>query len=245
MKKTLLEIVKSILSDMDSEDVNSIADSVEALQVASVVEDTFYNMVATKFIPEHRELIKLEALSDSEYPTYFRYPSNVKDLEKVYYSVGPVGDLKYREIKYAEPLDFLNSLSGSDNDNNRAVLDKNSGTTLYIGTNKDPSCYTSFDDEHIIMDSLDVTMDDTLQESKSRAYGTVYPTFSHEDNFEPDLDETLLPFLLAEAKSTCFSLYKAGSDPKIEQAARRQKSAVQNDMFKTKQENKRTNYGRR
>jgi len=125
------------------------------------------------------------------------------------------------------------------------VLDKNSGTTLYIGTNKDPSCYTSFDDEHIIMDSLDVTMDDTLQESKSRAYGTVYPTFSHEDNFEPDLDETLLPFLLAEAKSTCFSLYKAGSDPKIEQAARRQKSAVQNDMFKTKQENKRANYGRR
>jgi hypothetical protein len=95
------------------------------------------------------------------------------------------------------------------------------------------------------MDSLDVTMDDTLQESKSRAYGTVYPTFSHEDNFEPDLDETLLPFLLAEAKSTCFSLYKAGSDPKIEQAARRQKSAVQNDMFKTKQENKRANYGRR
>ena len=245
MKKTLLEIVQSILSDMDSEDVNSIADSVEALQIASVVEDTYYNMISSKFIPEHRELIKLEALSDSEYPTYFRYPQSVKVLEKIYYSTGPVGNLKYREITYAEPLDFLNTLSSTKNDDNRAVLDKNSNTTLYIGTNKDPSCYTSFDDEHIVMDSLDITVDDTLQESKSRAYGTVYPTFDHTDDFKPDLDDTLLPFLLAEAKSTCFSLFKSGSDPKIEQAARRQKNFVQNDMFKTKKENKTTSYGRR
>jgi len=34
MKTTLLEIVQSILSDMDSENVNTISDSVEAQQVA-------------------------------------------------------------------------------------------------------------------------------------------------------------------------------------------------------------------
>jgi hypothetical protein len=32
MKRTLLQIVQNILSDMDSEDVNSISDSVEAEQ---------------------------------------------------------------------------------------------------------------------------------------------------------------------------------------------------------------------
>ena len=107
-----------------------------------------------------------------------------------------------------------------------------------------PRYYTSFDDDHIIMDAYDSSVESTLQTSKSRAYGTVYPTFSITDSFEPDLDDTMLPYLLAEAKSTCFSLFKSGSDPKVEQAARRLKSYVQNDMYKTKRANKRPNYGR-
>ena len=43
MKRTLLEMVQSILSDMDSEDVNAVSDTLEAQQVASVIEDTYYN----------------------------------------------------------------------------------------------------------------------------------------------------------------------------------------------------------
>jgi len=118
------------------------------------------------------------------------------------------------------------------------------GTPLYIRNDRMPSYYTSFDDYHIVMDAYDATVESTLQQSKTRAYGTVYPTFSQTDSFEPDLDDTMLPFLLAEAKSTCFSLFKSGSDPKVEQAARRLKSYVQNDMYRTKRENKRPHYGR-
>ena len=40
MKSTLLQVVQSILSDMDSENVNTISDTVEAQQIASEVEDT-------------------------------------------------------------------------------------------------------------------------------------------------------------------------------------------------------------
>ena len=42
IKKNLLEIVQNILSDMDSQEVNSISDSIEAMQVAQIVETTFY-----------------------------------------------------------------------------------------------------------------------------------------------------------------------------------------------------------
>jgi len=52
-----------------------------------------------------------------------------------------------------------------------------------------------------------------------------------------------MPLLLAEAKSTSMSLFKGGSDPKIEQAARRLKSYVQNDQYKSRQ-GTRNNYGR-
>ena len=46
MKSTLLQVVQSILSDMDSEDVNTISDTIEAQQVASVVEDTYFNIMS-------------------------------------------------------------------------------------------------------------------------------------------------------------------------------------------------------
>jgi hypothetical protein len=242
MKRTLLEMVQSILSDMDSEAVNSISDSVEAEQVASVIQDTFFNLIAARDIPEHRQLIKLTALADSDKPTHFKYPTNTRQLSRVDYNIATTGTT-YREITFVEPMVFIDRMN-QDTSSSITVTDVAGGTTLFIGNSTSPSYYTSFDDEHIVMDSYDAVVDTTLQNSKSRAFGYVYPTFTISDSFEPDLDDTMLPYMLAEAKSTCFSLFKSGSDPKIEQSARRLKSFVQNDMYKTKRANKRPYYGR-
>lgn len=240
MKKSLIEIVQNILSDMDSEEVNSIGDSVEAMQVATIVETTFHNIIATRLVPEHKELIKLTAMSDSDYPTHFKYPDKVKETEKIWYADS---EGNYKEVTWSDPLDFLNAT-----DCRRAdyveVLDKNAGTTLRILTTKDPEYFTSFDDEYIVMDSYDSAVDSTLQASKVRAYGTKYPTFELTDNYTPDLDDTMFPYLLAEAKSTAMSLLKGGSDAKVEQAARRHKSYVQNDLYKTKRKRGLSTYGR-
>lgn len=235
-------MVQSILSDMDSEAVNSISDSVEAEQVASVIQDTFFNLIAARDIPEHRQLIKLTALADSTKPTHFKYPTNTRQLSRVDYDIATTGTT-YREITFVEPMVFIDRMN-QDTPSSITVTDVAGGTTLFIGNSTSPSYYTSFDDEHIVMDSYDATVESTLQNSKSRAFGYVYPTFTISDSFEPDLDDTMLPYMLAEAKSTCFSLFKSGSDPKIEQSARRLKSFVQNDMYKTKRANKRPHYGR-
>ena len=242
MKRTLLEMVQSILSDMDSESVNSISDSVEAEQIASVIQDTFFNLIAARDIPEHRQLIKLTSLSDATKPTHFTYPTNTRQLSRVDYNVATTGTT-FREITFVEPMVFIDRMN-QNTSTNLVVTDVAGGTTLFIGNSTAPTYYTSFDDEHIVMDSYDSAVENTLQNSKTRAFGYVYPTFSLTDSFEPDLDDTMLPYMLAEAKSTCFSLFKSGSDPKIEQSARRLKSFVQNDMYKTKRENKRPYYGR-
>ncbi len=242
MKRTLLEIVQSILNDMDSEAVNSISDTVEAQQIASVVEDVYYNIISAREIPEHKQLLQMTSLSDSEKPTHFHYPTNTKEIEKLFYNIGTSG-ANWSEVIFVEPLDFLNRMDDQAT-GVVVVTDVAGGTPLYIRNDRMPSYYTSFDDYNIVMDAYDATVESTLQQSKTRAYGTVYPTFSQTDNFEPDLDDTMLPYLIAEAKSTCFSLFKSGSDPKVEQAARRLKSYVQNDMYRTKRENKRPHYGR-
>lgn len=244
MKRTLLDMVQSILNDMDSEQVNSISDTVEAQQIASVIEDTYYNLVANRLIPEHRQLINLTSLSDSTRPTHFKYPTNTKELQIVEYNVNTTGGWDYKEIYFVEPLVFLSRQPASSNTNVQVVTDVDSTTKILVLNDRMPTYYTSFDDEHIVMDAYDNTVDSVLQNSKTRAFGTVYPTFSITDTFEPDMDDNLLPYLLAEAKSTCFSLFKSGADPKIEQAAKRLKSYTQNDMYRSKRPNIRNHYGR-
>ncbi len=42
MRRTLLDMVQEILSDMDSDEVESIDDTVEAEQVVSILKSTYY-----------------------------------------------------------------------------------------------------------------------------------------------------------------------------------------------------------
>jgi len=244
MKRTLLELVQSILNDMDSEQVNSIDDSVEALQIASVIEDTYYNLISNRHIPEHSRLINLTSLSDNTRPTHFKYPTGTKQLDLVEYNVATDGTWEYKEIEFVEPLIFLTRQPSSSDTNVVEVTDVNSTAKIFVYDNEMPSFYTSFDDEHIVMNSYDSSVEVILAASKTRAFGTMYPTFTVSDSFTPDIDDNLFPYLLAEAKSTCFSLFKAGADPKIEQAAKRLKSYTQNDMYRTKRPNIRNHYGR-
>lgn len=242
MKQNLITIVQGILSDMDSENVNSIDDSVEALQIANVVKDTYFNIIATREMPANEQLLKLVAASDSSFPTHFKYGEDVKEIVKVWYQTP---EEKYKGIDFIEPLDFLSLVSSPNGNNILKVDDKNAGTTLFIENDKDPSFYTSFDNEWLVFNSYDKDLENTLQEHKARAYGTKYPRFEISDHHVPDLDNIMFPYLIAEAKSVAMSLFKGGSDPKIEQAARRQKSYMQNDRYKTVRENVRNNYGRR
>ena len=243
MKRTLLQIVQNILSDMDSEDVNSISDSIEAEQIASVVRDVYYNMVSTRMIPEHQELIRLVSLSNSARPTHFQVPESVKRIDFLRYNISTTNGTEFKEIEYIEPLVFLTL--NRDGDNVDTVYDVNGNTPILIRNDKMPDYYTSFDDLHIVMDSYDSAVDNILAESKTQALGHKVPDFTLNDSFTPDLDEVLFPYLIAESKSTCFSLFKSGVDQKIEQAARRQKSYMQSDMYRVKKENKRPYYGRR
>lgn len=240
MKRTLLQIVQNVLSDMDSEDVNSIGDSVEAQQIASVVQDTFYNMVTTRVIPEHQQLLKLTSLSSSARPTHFQVPTDVKRIDSISYNVNTTGDYEFKEIKYVGPLEFLSMVTEGTN-----VTDVEGGTNFKVHNDRMPSFYTSFDDYHIVMDAFDSSVGNTLTSNNTRAFGSKIPTFSLTDDYTPDIDDVMFPYLIAEAKSTCFSLFKSGVDQKIEQAARRQKSYMQNDMHRVGSDSKRPQYGRR
>jgi len=88
-------------------------------------------------------------------------------------------------------------------------------------------------------------VDSTIQNSKSRAYGVKVPSFSvTEDTFIPDMDHNYFPLLLNESKSVSLSLLKGGPDPKVDQAARRQRARVQDNKYNTTRTRGLSKYGR-
>jgi len=44
-KLTVLDMVQDVLSDMDSDEVSSIDDTVEAMQVAQIIKTAFYEVI--------------------------------------------------------------------------------------------------------------------------------------------------------------------------------------------------------
>lgn len=245
VKKTLLAIVQEILEAMESEDVNSISDTEEATMIAGVVQGVFEDIVANRNIPEHKELIKLTALSDSDFPTHFTYPTSVRNIISLDYDVSDDSSFEYREVRWCEPEDFLSLVDKVQEDYDN-VSDKNAGTNLRIRNDRMPAYYTSFDDNYIVMDSYDNTVDATLQSSKTRAWGVMLPTFSKTDSYVPDLDDDLFRLLVRESTSVSQSLYKGGSDPKVEQFARRNRVGAMNQRYKSGNfQGAWNNYGRR
>lgn len=239
IKKPLKDIVGEILSDMDSEGINSISDTVEAQQVASIVERTFYNLIANKVIPENEQLLKLVAYSDLDYPAMFKYPENIKKVTRVWYMV----DGDYREVRLVSPEEFLRRTDLRSEDY-VDMIEPKSGTLLKIGTDQNPSFYTSFDDQNLVFNSFDITVDDTLKAAKIRAFGAVYPNFKIEDDYIPECDGNFFAILINEAKSTAMSVLKGTVDPKVDQAARRQRFFHQNDRYNSERPNKWNDFSR-
>lgn len=86
MKLTLLEMVQSILSSMDSDEVNSIDDTIEAQQVAYVIKSVYNDISTFIDLPEQDKIFQLEPSGDPDKPTVMLIPANFGDLQWIKYN---------------------------------------------------------------------------------------------------------------------------------------------------------------
>ena len=85
MTKTLLDITQEILSEMDSDDVNSISDTVESEQVANIVITVYRDMMSNRNWPHQKGAAVMTARSAYEFPcigrtTYLNYEKLSKNI---------------------------------------------------------------------------------------------------------------------------------------------------------------------
>lgn len=241
-------MTQDILSDMDSDEVNSINDTVESLQVATIIRSTFENIITGRGYPHKDELLKLENSGDTDKPTYMRLPESVTSIKSVRYNKKLSTDTrdKYDKVTYLLPDDFLDIVNAriSDADNVETIEDF-SGVSIYVLNDVAPTYYTSFDDEWLVFDSYDADANTTLVSTKTQCFGTRLPTFTLADDFTPDLPIQMFPYLLNEAKSTCFAVLKQMPNQKAEQHSISQRRRMSQEAWRIKNGITRPDYGRR
>lgn len=229
-KMSLLEMTQNILSAMDSDEVNSINDTIESQQVAEVIKETYMELFSNQDIQEWRRLLTVSDAGILLSPNYLELQDEVVYLDWFKYK-DVRNSNEFKEVEFLQPRDFFDLVfsRSSTLDNAIPTIDIESGVTYYILNDTAPTYYTLLQQKYLVTDSVDKLYEDTLHEYNTAAYGQVAPVWTASDAFIPDLDSKKFPLLLSEAKSTCFINFKQISSTKEEQRSRRQRVRGVND----------------
>lgn len=330
---TLLEMTQEVLSSLQSDTVNSIADNEESLAVAGIIKRKYYDIASRGSLPEHTQMFQLDPSTNPSAPVLMYIPQDVTKMEWLKYfdtSVGStvsqfgsyshslntdivsntkwltlsstsnsiglgsktftvqaglpvvIGQLAiavhgttfimgpvtaysgttltinstqvagtgtftdwvimstqgaavkgYRYVTIVplnQFLDMVNEFNPSDS--NVSSFQFNEGGfnfNLYFKTDAQPRYCTVLENSFVLFDQYDNAQDNTLQSSKTLAYGVKVPEFLLQDNFTPDIDDQQFPLLINEAKALAWFELRQMTHAKAEQEARRQWASVQKD----------------
>jgi hypothetical protein len=227
MKYTLLELTQTVLSSMDSDEINSINDTVESQQVVEVIKTVYDDIISRGDLTTNKTVFNLTASTDPLQPILMTKPEGIERIEWVKYDTRALGDTtpNWTDLTYLPPVDFIDymhngNLEGSEIESfeyaNGAFV-----MTFTYRNDTAPHYFTSFDDNIIFFDSYDSEVDSTLQSSKSLCYGLKVTDFEKTDSFTPELQPQQFALLLNEAKSLAWAELKQTGHQKAEQTARR------------------------
>lgn len=224
-KLNLLEIVQDIANDLETDAINSINDTVESLQIAQIVKTSFFEIISHRNWPHLKRTMQVGSSGTASRPTHMRLDDGVTEICSLYYNKKKSTDTrdKYEALVWKDPEDFIHYVNQRNSSlASSTVVQELGGIDLIIKNDTAPTYFTSFDDEYIVCDAYDSTVDSTLQNSKTQM--TVYetPSWTTSDTFIPDLPESAFPALIEEAKSTAFVVLKQQANEKAEQKATRQ-----------------------
>lgn len=227
---TLNEMVSQILSALDGDEITSIEDTVEAMQVANLIKGVYYDIATDLGVPEHETLFKLNESGDTLQPVLMTVPSNVTRISSVKYDNKVSTDTysDFLEVKFLPFQDFYDRQQGlNQNTSDVGEMTYTNNVTqsfkMMYWTDRFPSYYTSTDDYTLIFDAYDSSEESYLQKANTQCQGSVYPTFVVEDAFTPDLDPTGFSYLINKAKTRAFMELKQMANQESAAESRRQK----------------------
>jgi hypothetical protein len=92
MKMTLLAMTQDVLSELTSDEVNSISDTTESMQVATIIRNKYNDIITRAGLTKHQQLFQLNASNDITQPVLMIVPNNVCDIQWIKYYDSNVTD---------------------------------------------------------------------------------------------------------------------------------------------------------
>lgn len=234
---SVLDVVQRVLSSMDGDEVNSISDTTESAQVATCAETVYNDIIQGSDPPEDYRFFGLTASTNPAYPIVMYRPLGFESVDWIKYKCtlqDTTDGVQYWTLMKPILVDeFLKRQDGLSLDDPRTaqmnlVLPNTTLQILYY-TDVAPSYYTSFDDETIIFNSIDTSVDTTLQNSKSLAYGQYSNQFLMIDGFVPAFDSQVHQLWLHETKALASAELRQVTNASAEKSARKTWIKLQDD----------------
>ena len=195
MQRTVLELVQAILVETGSDPVNHISDTVEASDIAMIMNQVYNEIVDRYDLPSTGTVQALDGLADPNRPNFMQLKDTSYNIQWIKYDnrVSSGANKAYVPITYKSPEEFVAMVtSGPSTDStNYQIVFWNSNVPFIINKKKGPSFWNTFDDKTIIFDSYNSAVDTTLQSSKSMVYVLTRPDFGTNDSDVPNLPQNL------------------------------------------------------
>lgn len=251
-KDTLLEIVQDILSDADGDEVNSIGDTVESEQLATIIKNEFLDIADNMDLEHHKETVALTATGSSTPATMTR-PEGLYDIAWIMYDKRAAAgdDPSFDDVHYLPTKDFIkivSSLNASDTTVDTQTLN---GVVYNCYNDRAPTYYTFINGyDTIVFDAYDSALETNLQASKSIANGIQRPTLTIADSTVPDLPQHQMSLLKNRARAMYFDLFKDGTTKEIDKRMRNSEVRSQRQRHiaarnRRKDQRRTPDYGRR
>lgn len=227
MKYTLLELTKAVLSSMDSDEINSINDTVESQQVVEIIKTVYDDIISRGDLQSNKTLFNLVPSGDITKPTLMTKPESLDRIEWIKYNGMLIEDTDpaWTEMMFMPPGDFIEYIHNfNPSQTDVGTFDyvaEGSVITFTYKNSASPRYYTTIDDNTLIFDSYDSEVSSTLEASKTLAFGPRRTSFESTDSFTPVLQPNQFALLLNEAKSLAWAELKQTGHAKAEQTARR------------------------
>lgn len=235
MALTLLQVVQSILPRIHADDVNSINDTPDARQAATVAVQVYKDLISNKVIPNNQRLIKIQASGDSTQPTHMKLPEDVATLDNMtvrYNTKQKTTDAdEFTLIPYVDPQEFLrrtNTLRSTDSTTSviTDALSQPGGTTFMVANNSAPTCYTTFDDVWLIFDSWDNSLESTLQNAKTQVHAEVFPRLTINDTTVVPVPPTVESLYVNKCIVACQQMEEINDQHTIREVRKQEQAAV-------------------
>jgi hypothetical protein len=233
MSLTVLKVVQDILSSMDSDEVNSIGDTVESTDVARCVAETFNGIITDYDIESIVTGYQLQGLGDVTKPTHMTVPETTQSIIEIRYDVRKqaTDTQVMRPIQYLDPSPFVDIVAQRDaTQANILEVTLSDGLKIGVQTDHAPNYWTTFDQETVIFDSYNNNIDTTMHSSRSWALGREGQDLIVNDFTLINLPRELEDLLMTNARELCFDLYKGSTPKKVVERAR--KSRVRMKILK-------------